>query len=333
MKKAPFYFLFFSLIFGGCNPSDPDNKFEYEIVIADTATNLQGLNSSYDDYNSNLPYPAARSEIYFSSNRYNMGDNFDIICKSIDISYHKKDNILNFSIPTNDGNSPFQIGLLSLINTEHDELGPFSFSTSGWNYFFYANNDSGNFDIRFVYISSHDLATYYDQQTLIGPSKVSVINSLFDDMYPTIYKDKSKLLFCSNRENELFDIYSIDLDSAVLLHDYLTSEIPAQIFKESTLSGNANDKCPSINGNLIVFASDREGGYGGYDLYYSQFTDNQWSTPTNFGDKINSSSDEYRPITFSFFNLADLMIFSSNRPGGRGGFDLYCVQIYDLLSK
>ena len=113
----------------------------------------------------------------------------------------------------------------------------------------------------------------------------------------------------------------------------LTSANSVPIFKESVLSSNSNDKCPSINGNIIVFASDRDGGYGGYDLYYSQFINNQWSTPVNFGDKINSSSDEYRPITFSFFNYFDLMIFSSNRPGGKGGFDLYCVKIGDLLNK
>jgi hypothetical protein len=123
------------------------------------------------------------------------------------------------------------------------------------------------------------------------------------------------------------------LNKETLLHDYLISENAGQIVKESVLSSNSNDKCPSINGNIIVFASDRDGGYGGYDLYYSKLTDNQWSQPVNFGEKINSSSDEYRPITFSFFSYFDLMIFSSNRPGGKGGFDLYCVKINDLLNK
>lgn len=322
--------LIIGLILGGCAPFEPDPNFEYEIIVTDTATNLQSLNSANDDYNSDLPYPAARSEIYFSSNRNSVGDNYDIISKAIDISYHEEDNILNFSIPTNDGYTLYQTKLLELINTQHDELGPFSFSTNGWNYFFYANNESGNFDIKYVYISSHDLVTYNDQQTLIGPSSTTVVNSVSDDLYPTFNQDRSKLLFCSNRENESFDIYSIDLNADVLLQDYLTGANSVQIFKESVLSSNANDKCPSINGNLIAFASDRDGGYGGYDLYYSQFINNQWSTPVNFGDKINSSSDEYRPITFSFFNYCDLMIFSSNRPGGRGGFDLYCVKIGNL---
>lgn len=325
--------LIICLILGACTPVEPDHNFEYEIIITDTATNLQSLNSENDDYNSDLPYPGARSEIYFSTNRNSGGDNYDIICKAIDISYHEKDNILNFSIPINNSYSPFQTKLLTLINTKNDELGPFSFDTKGWKYFFYADNESGDFDIKFVHTPNLDWGTYDGQHRLFGPSSVTLANSVSDDLYPTINQEESKLLFCSNRENESFDIYSIDLNSEVLLHDYLTSTNSVPVFKESVLSGDANDKCPSINGNLLVFTSDRGGGYGGYDLYYSQFINNQWSLPVNFGDKINSSSDEYRPITFSFFNYFDLMIFSSNRPGGKGGFDLYSVKISDLLKK
>jgi hypothetical protein len=320
--------LIIALISSGC---DPDYKFEYETIITDTPTNLEKLNTVNDDYNSDFPYPAARSEIYFSSNRNSGGDNYDIICKDIDISYHERDNILNFSFPTNSGYSSFQSKLLPFINTQNDELGPFSFfGSDGWDYFFYANNESGDFDIKFVHTLRLDWGTYDGQQRLLGPGSVRVANSEYDDLYPTINQDNSKLMFCSNRENDSFDIFSLDLNSDVLLHDELTSVNPLQILKESVLSSTSNDKCPSINGNFVVFTSDRDGGYGGYDLYYSQFINNQWTTPVNFGNQINSANDEYRPITLSF-NDINLMIFSSNRPGGKGGFDLYCVKIGDLL--
>jgi len=325
--------LIIASIVAGCIPLDPDYKFDYEIIITETATNLQTLNSAYDDYNSDLPYPAARNEIYFSSDRNSAGEDYDIISRAIDISYHERDNVLNFSIPENNSYSTYRTRLLELINTQNDELGPFSFNANSWNYFFFANNESGDFNIKFVYTSSLDWGTYGGQQRLFGPNSVTLTNSESDDLYPTINNDRSRLFFCSNRENELFDIYSISLNTDVLLHDILTSPDAVQIFKEEELSSSSNDKCPSINGNLMVFASDRDGGYGGYDLYYSKFVNNKWSTPVNFGDKINSASDDYRPITFSFLNYSDLMIFSSNRPGGKGGFDLYGVKINGLLSK
>ena len=71
----------------------------------------------------------------------------------------------------------------------------------------------------------------------------------------------------------------------------------------------------------MVFTSDRAGGYGGFDLWYSSWDGQQWSAPVNFGGKINTEYDEYRPIVVSTdekFFLNDLMIFSSDRPGGKG---------------
>jgi len=35
--------------------------------------------------------------------------------------------------------------------------------------------------------------------------------------------------------------------------------------------------------SLMVFASDRAGGFGGFDLYYSRLQNGKWSAPVNFG--------------------------------------------------
>jgi hypothetical protein len=83
-----------------------------------------------------------------------------------------------------------------------------------------------------------------------------------------------------------------------------------------------------MNGNILVFSSNRPGGYGGFDLYFCIYQNGVWSNPVNFGEKINTPYDEYRPIThyeYSYDN--NLLVFSSNRPGGLGGFDLYYVGI------
>ena len=93
------------------------------------------------------------------------------------------------------------------------------------------------------------------------------------------------------------------------------------------LSSDNNDKCPYIFNDKKVFASDRDGGYGGYDLYYSAYRNGIWTLPKNLGDKINSAFDEYRPIITPFYEFDDTMlIFSSNRSGGKGGFDLFAVR-------
>jgi hypothetical protein len=74
----------------------------------------------------------------------------------------------------------------------------------------------------------------------------------------------------------------------------------------------------------MIFTSDRPGGYGGFDLYYSVFRKGKWSSPVNLGEKINSAADEYRPLIGLHYDYSNyFIIFSSNRTGGQGGFDLY----------
>ena len=102
-----------------------------------------------------------------------------------------------------------------------------------------------------------------------------------------------------------------------------------EILFDSVLSDSADDKCPFIFNDRLVFASNRKGGYGGYDLYYSQLENGEWSEPINFGPDINTEYDEYRPILIEegVAPQQTMMVFSSNRPGGLGGFDLYFVGI------
>ena len=79
----------------------------------------------------------------------------------------------------------------------------------------------------------------------------------------------------------------------------------------------------------MVFTSNRAGGFGGFDLYYSLLKNGKWSEPINFGAKINSEFDEYRPVLINegVSETQTMMVFSSNRTGGLGGFDLYFVGI------
>jgi len=71
---------------------------------------------------------------------------------------------------------------------------------------------------------------------------------------------------------------------------------------------------------IIVFSSDREGGFGGKDLYMSTNIDGIWSLPKNLGGKVNSEKDETSPF---LAQNGRSLFFSSNRDEGLGGFDVY----------
>lgn len=101
------------------------------------------------------------------------------------------------------------------------------------------------------------------------------------------------------------------------------------IVRDTKISGSADDKCPFVHNNILVFTSNREGGFGGFDLYYCIFENDSWGSPVNFGAKINSEFDEYRPILIDedVSHTETMMVFSSNRTGGKGGFDLYYIEV------
>lgn len=84
-----------------------------------------------------------------------------------------------------------------------------------------------------------------------------------------------------------------------------------------------NDRMPAISpdGKILVFSSDRPGGWGGFDLWVSfrSGRGEKWSEPINVGKEINSSFHEISP---SFHWDGETIFFSSDRndPGKKFRF-------------
>lgn len=73
--------------------------------------------------------------------------------------------------------------------------------------------------------------------------------------------------------------------------------------------------------DVLYFSSDRSGGYGGFDIWYSVMGSNgKFKKPVNCGKKINSTRDEVTP----YFNSKEKQLyFSSNYHKGFGGYDIF----------
>lgn len=77
----------------------------------------------------------------------------------------------------------------------------------------------------------------------------------------------------------------------------------------------------SADGNLLFFVSSRNGGWGGYDIWYSTRNgDGTWAKAMNAGNTINTQFDELAPFIHS--NGLNLY-FASNGLAGFGGYDIY----------
>lgn len=128
-----------------------------------------------------------------------------------------------------------------------------------------------------------------------------------------------KMLLVYREDNGVGNLYYSDLiDSNVWS--------PLKKFPEPiNTEHNESHATISADGRVMYFTSDRPGGYGGLDIYMSRLSrDGVWGTAINLGPQVNSRFHEESPHLQANSNL---IYFSSNRPGGMGGFDVYRGEI------
>ncbi|HEX2969222.1 MAG TPA: hypothetical protein VHO46_08945 [Bacteroidales bacterium] len=314
----------FYLNITGCSKKN-DNPVKYSSgFFPDTVINMGSINSQYDDYNLDLYQLSGSGPVIFSSNRNSSGNQFDLVQGMITFVFDQTNG--NFSLTSSIGNDSYISALITKANTQKNEFGPYRFycNEDGYEYLMFSSvNSEGNLDIQ--YLRNRPQFSQAVPQ-ISGPVTVSVFNSTSDDAYFSINSTQDTAYLCSSRNGD-FDIY--------MLHKPPKTEISAWFIQNgasltavTNLNSSADDKCPQVFGKVIVFSSDRPGGLGGFDLYYSVMKNGSWSSPMNFGPSVNSASNEYRPVLGLQDNFTNyFMMFSSDRPGGQGGYDLYFTGI------
>jgi len=88
---------------------------------------------------------------------------------------------------------------------------------------------------------------------------------------------------------------------------------------------------PAINksGTLMVFSSDKPGGKGGFDLYYSkrENVNMPWNLPETFSQLLNTPGNE----VFPYQGPDGLLYFSSDAMAGLGGLDIYRIPLEEAI--
>lgn len=326
MKTTACIFLVITLLVSCTSPKLNFDKG----IIPPLPVNFSEVNSSFDDYNSDIDITWNEKEfiLIFSTNRNSSGSDFDFISYIGRIEFGLIDGSFKMTAGTSDN------ALVTALNSANNELGPFFTHDIDYFYswnnedvvkrFFYSSDREGSLDIFYCNYDFGEGVFFPEGD----PSPVNGLNTSFDDGYLTILNDdtaRETVFFMSDRDGS-FDIWRATGEESMLINESAS----VTVSKVTQLSSSADDKCPYIVGNMMVFTSDRGGGFGGFDLWYSVFDGQEWSAPVNMGEDINTEYDEYRPVVVSTREegfLNDLMVFSSDRPGGKGGFDLYYVGI------
>jgi hypothetical protein len=304
----------------GCKDTENPIKFP-QGTFPDSVYNLTGLNTIYDDYNSNIYIIGSSLPIIFSSNRGSLGGQFDLVQGNLWFQFDQANG--NFAVGGDMTSDLFYSTVADKANTAGNDFGPYSIfsSSDGFEYLFTSAGPVGTpLDLFYVKNLPKFGSTAPD---VYGPYPVSVFNTVSDEAYICFDLNEDSAYFCSNRGGNNYDIYVSKKPGSVALDAWMGKPFEASSLVDS-INSPADEKCPFIYKNIMIFTSNRDGGEGGYDLYYSIFRKGKWSSPVNLGKRINSPSDEFRPLVGVHPEFTNKMIvFSSNRSGGLGLFDLY----------
>ncbi len=141
------------------------------------------------------------------------------------------------------------------------------------------------------------------------------INSTRSEYYPSFTIDDSLLVFTRLMQGFREDFYSSRLQAD---GNYGAASPIDGILNQEPSKGGIQ---MSPDGDWLFFAGNFPGvGFGDFDLYYCQSTPSGWSEPMNLGTAINTDFWESSPCISPDKKT---LFFSSNRPGGFGGKDLY----------
>lgn len=76
----------------------------------------------------------------------------------------------------------------------------------------------------------------------------------------------------------------------------------------------------TADGKYLLYASNKPGGQGGYDLWYAELVNGKPGASVNMGSVINTSFDEQAPY---YHEASKALIFSTNGRVGMGGYDFF----------
>ena len=147
-------------------------------------------------------------------------------------------------------------------------------------------------------------------------------NDIFSVGHPSLSPNDSILYFVSDMPGGYggTDIYYCEMDSITGWDSAVNLGPEVNTF--------ANEMFPFMDTDgTLYFSSAGHPGYGDLDIYKTSLKDTLWSVPENMMAPMNSSYDDFGIALYKEGNVG---LFSSNRPGGAGGDDIYAYESLEM---
>ena len=219
------------------------------------------------------------------------------------------------------------------INQPHIEFSPMLFDDNtmvygslkdnGVNYYKVELHDSMTIPLRKFYVAKKENEKWVSKGEFEGPFNKEGIHvgngAISEDgnrFYFTMCKKnwQNKMicqLFLSEKNNGKWQ-EPVVMNEEINIPNYTTTQ-PA-IGRES-----------KNNQEVIYFVSDRKGGKGGLDIWFTEYNSKKknYKTPKNAGSRINTAGNEVTPY---YDNSTHQLYFSSDGGIGIGGLDVYSIE-------
>lgn len=143
---------------------------------------------------------------------------------------------------------------------------------------------------------------------------------------PSLSGDGKTLYFATVRANSIPDANG-NPSSDIFYSERQSDGSWSEAKSIGDINTAANEKAPFMHSDskTLYFASDRQPGGGGFDLWYTrQNEDGSWTEAKNLGAPINTEDDEHGMIVSAD---AEEAYFASKRPGGVRGLDIFSFKL------
>lgn len=155
------------------------------------------------------------------------------------------------------------------------------------------------------------------------------INSRDDEYWPSITADGQTMMFTRQARPVERGSFAVQAQEDFYISQFRNGTWQRAVNAGPPLNTRSNEGAQSLSsdGTYMYFtACDRPGGMGSCDIFFSSLTNGRWSEPVNLGPPVNTPAWESQP---SVSSNGRLLFFSSSRPGGMGGKDLW----YSVLNS
>jgi hypothetical protein len=154
-----------------------------------------------------------------------------------------------------------------------------------------------------------------------GPIGNTINHDDIHDAAVGLAPDGKKLFLYRGDKN----VFGAKISGDIFISEYADNQWAVPVSLEVINSGSWESHASITEaGDMIVFTSDREGGVGRTDIYFSTLDPaGNWSAPENMGEYINTIFDEDGPFIHPDGNK---LYFSSKGHDSMGGYDIFYTE-------